>query len=98
MFSDMERCFECNYKMETKDSLEPNLIKSDFEEMAFINYPDTTSVVPIGISSESNDGHDDNRGACAPMSNSDGFLFSEFIVEFERFLGEFIVDRKINIK
>lgn len=98
MFADMDICLECNCKIERSGNLAPEPIKDDHGEMALINYPDTTSVVSIGLSGEAGDRYDEDRGICASKLRSDGFLFSEFIVEFERFLGEFIVDRKVNIK
>ncbi len=43
-------------------------------------------------------GPDSAAGSAAPSARGADLLFSEFLVEFERFLGDFLADRVVDIK
>lgn len=63
-----------------------------------INCPDPSSVVPIGIEEGLADLPEWKKRGVPARHCAEGCLFAEFVVELERFLGKFLVDREIHVK
>lgn len=96
MFSDIDYCFECmtdlsDYKRASKDLEQIQNIG----DMQILNYPDSAGVISIGLTKETAEKEAISSSA---GKNSDDILFGEFLVEFERFLRKFVVDRKVDIE
>lgn len=99
MFSDMDKCLECMFKRDseiTPSSGELGI--NHLEEMSMANCLDASSVVSIGLVEDPKILLEKTYVREKPEVYSDGLLFREFIVEFERFLRKFVVDREINIE
>lgn len=100
MFSDMDFCFECFHMMkdvESEGSEEDGEAVQTVIQQPIINYPDTSSVVSIGIE-EAVEAAEPRKSEVVSVCCLEGCLFAEFAVELERFLGKFLVDREIDIK